>query len=57
MNNKEKKQLDLIDYDYTYEHLSLLNLDNFVDSEIKRAEEKDQSLLISLSDIIPDNSK
>lgn len=57
MEKKDEKQLDLIDYDYKYDHLKILNLDSFVNSEIEKAKEKDESLLINLSDIITDQIK
>ena len=41
--NKEPKQLKLIDYDYSFNHLSI-NFDHFVNSEIDRIKKKDDEL-------------
>ena len=41
--NKEPKQLKLIDYDYSFNHLTI-NLEHFVNSEIDRIKKKDEEL-------------
>lgn len=40
---KEIKQLDLIDYDYSFNHL----IDLFVNSELERAKKRDQELFLN----------
>ena len=43
MEKKELKQLDLIDYDYSFNHL----IDLFVNPELERAKKRDEELSLN----------